>query len=171
MCEPRRQIRTSALGLVLMLAMMQLNSCQSAAADQAHIVLTPVASGLRKPTSVTHAGDGSGRLFVTEQDGRIILLEDVAERPYRLDRALVQLRQAGVLAGAAGLAFGTFATCVETAPGRRSATAREVMARHADELGIPAVWDLPLGHGPGQRTVQLAVPATLDGDAGTLQPH
>jgi muramoyltetrapeptide carboxypeptidase len=102
--------------------------------------------------------------------GCVLLLEDVAERPYRLDGALVQLRQAGVLDRVRGLALGTFHDCVETRGARPSASALAVLAGWADELGVPAVWDLPLGHGHGQRTVALGAPATLDGDAGTLDP-
>lgn len=101
--------------------------------------------------------------------GCVLVLEDVAERPYRLDRALVQLRQAGVLDDVAGLALGTFHRCVEQRAGRPSASAREVLAGHAAELDVPAVWDLPLGHGHGQLTVPLGAPATLDGGSGTLE--
>lgn len=40
--------------------------------------LVPVAEGLSRPVFVTHAGDGSGRLFVVEQSGKILVLEDGA---------------------------------------------------------------------------------------------
>lgn len=100
--------------------------------------------------------------------GCVLLLEDVAERPYRVDRALVQLRQAGVTDGVAAVACDPFHRCVETRADRRSASVRQVVAEWAQTLGVPAVWGLPLGHGPDQRTVALGAVATVDGDAGTL---
>jgi hypothetical protein len=42
-----------------------------------------VASGLQRPVDITHAGDGSGRLFVVEQQGRIFILDGgLVERPF-----------------------------------------------------------------------------------------
>ena len=40
------------------------------------ISLTPVVSGLKKPTHITHAGDKSGRLFLTEQKGRVLIVKN-----------------------------------------------------------------------------------------------
>lgn len=101
-------------------------------------------------------------------DGAIVLVEDVAERPYAVDRALTHLRRAGVLDAVAGLAFDVFHGCVEDRPARRSVSAEQVLAEHAAALGVPAVCGLPLGHGPGQLAVPLGVRARLDADAGTL---
>ncbi len=97
--------------------------------------------------------------------GAILLLEDVGEAPYRLDRALTHLRRAGVLEGVAGLAFGMFADCGGR-PGE--ATALDVAVAHAHELDVPAVANLPLGHGPQQRTVLLGAPTELNATAGSL---
>ena len=97
--------------------------------------------------------------------GAILLLEDVGEAPYRLDRALTHLRRAGMLDGVAGLAFGTFVDCGGR-PGE--AVPLDVAAAHARQLDVPAVANLPLGHGPEQRTVLLGAPTELDATAGSL---
>src|SRR5207245_3082332 len=52
-----------------------------------------------------------GTPWAPDTDGAVLFLEDVAERPYRLDRLLTQLRQAGKLEPAAGVVFGTMAAC------------------------------------------------------------
>lgn len=53
------------------------------AIDLPAVELTPVASGLFRPVHITHAGDGSGRLFVVEQAGRIMILDgEQASRPF-----------------------------------------------------------------------------------------
>lgn len=49
---------------------------RTAAPDAANVVIVEVASGFSRPLYLTHAGDGSGRLFVLEQTGRIMLLQD-----------------------------------------------------------------------------------------------
>lgn len=109
-----------------------------------------------------------GTPWQLDATGAVVLLEDVGEQPYRIDRALTQLRQAGALRGAAGLAVGELVDCAEVRPGVRSASALEVIAAHADELGLPSVADLPLGHGPYQRTVPLGAMARVDGTDGSL---
>lgn len=101
-------------------------------------------------------------------DGALLLLEDVGERPYAIDRSLTQLARAGVLDRAAGLVLGEFSRCVEDRPGRSSPTVEEVLREHAHRAGIPAVAGLPLGHGRDQLTVPHGATAVLDADAGTL---
>lgn len=98
--------------------------------------------------------------------GRLLLLEDVGERPYRVDRMLRHLLRAGLVTPAAGLVFGDFVRCTE--PQRPSATVDEVLAAFAGEVGLPAIAGLPLGHGRGQLTVPLGVAAELDATRGTL---
>ncbi len=102
-------------------------------------------------------------------DGALLLLEDVGERPYAVDRSLTQLRRAGVLDRAAGLVLGEFARCVEDRPGRSSPTVEEVLREHAHDAGIPTLAGMPLGHGRDQLTVPHGGPAILDADAGTLE--
>ncbi|MFC6885526.1 S66 peptidase family protein [Actinomadura yumaensis] len=92
--------------------------------------------------------------------GRIVFLEDVTEAPYRIDRMLVQLVQAGWFDGAAGVALGTWDRCGD--PAELDA----VFAARLGPLGIPIVAGVPAGHGPRQRTLELGAPAVLD--AGTL---
>lgn len=99
-------------------------------------------------------------------EGALLLLEDVGERPYRVDRLLWQLRRAGLLERAAGLVLGGFTSCAP--PPGSPTTVDDVVAEHARLAGIPALTGLPLGHGVGQLTVPLGVAAVLDADAGTL---
>jgi muramoyltetrapeptide carboxypeptidase len=100
-------------------------------------------------------------------EGTILVLEDVGEPPYRIDRLLWQLGAAGVLRGVRGLAFGQFTGC-RPGPDRPSRTLRTVIEEHALRLGAPALCGLPVGHGRRVRTVLNGATATLDADAGTL---
>ncbi|QGV77743.1 S66 peptidase family protein [Streptomyces ficellus] len=94
--------------------------------------------------------------------GGLLLLEDVGEEPYRLDRILTQLLRAGRLDGVAGIALGSWEECGPYAEVR--ATLLDRLA----PLGVPVVENLGFGHGPTNLTVPLGRPATLDADAGTL---
>ena len=95
-------------------------------------------------------------------DGSIVLLEDVNEEPYQLDRMLTQLLRAGWFTGGAGIALGSWSGCGEPSD------VYAVMADLLGGLGIPTVWELGFGHIPAQLTIPLGVEATLDADAGTL---
>lgn len=97
--------------------------------------------------------------------GCILLLEDVNEDPYRLDRMLTQLLRSGALDGVAAIALGTWAGCE---PER---TVRAVLADRLVPLGVPVAWGLSFGHVSPQPVIPLGVPATLDTQAGTLTFH
>ena len=94
--------------------------------------------------------------------GCILLLEDVREECYRLDRMLTQLLRSGALDGVAGVALGTWAGC-----GPPEAV-RQVMTDRLGGLGVPVAWGLGFGHVAPQPTVPLGVPAELDAGPGTL---
>jgi muramoyltetrapeptide carboxypeptidase len=97
-----------------------------------------------------------GSPFLPALEGGILALEDVDERPYRLDRYLTQLRLAGALRGLAGVALGQFTDC--DGQGLRGA---EVVREWAAELGVPAVEGLPFGHEDANFAIPLGARATL----------
>jgi muramoyltetrapeptide carboxypeptidase len=99
-------------------------------------------------------------------DGAILLLEDVNERPYRLDRMWTHLALAGVFERVRGLALGEFTGCEEPDADYASA---EVVATLVGETGLPCVAGLPVGHGAVNMPVPLGCRARLDGNAGTLE--
>ena len=94
----------------------------------------------------------------------ILLIEAVNDEPYRIDRAIVQLKRAGWFDGIQGIAIGQFTNCVDEG----GPTVEEVLEEHLACLGIPIVGGLPIGHGDQQIAVGLGVTATLDAAAGTL---
>jgi muramoyltetrapeptide carboxypeptidase len=99
-------------------------------------------------------------------EGSVLLLEDVGEEAYRLDRLLQHLRLAGVLASAAAVLVGSFdpPPTQRAFPGDRAA--RTLLEETLSPLGVPVVTGLPLGHVPGKWTVPLGGTATVDTRAG-----
>jgi muramoyltetrapeptide carboxypeptidase len=101
--------------------------------------------------------------------GKILLLEDVAIKPYELDRMLLHLAQAGKFRGVRGIVLGDFPKC--DPPTGSVVTVGEVCRRLLKPLGVPAVFGAPVGHTTRPMlTVPLGVRATLRAEgAGKLQ--
>jgi muramoyltetrapeptide carboxypeptidase len=78
--------------------------------------------------------------------GYVLFLEDVAERPYRLDRMMTQLRFAGLVDAAAAVVLGEFTECDESGGGP---TARAVLADLLNDFNGPVVYGFPSGHTRG----------------------
>lgn len=101
-------------------------------------------------------------------DGHILAVEDVGERPYRLDRCLTQLRQSGALRKIRGIALGSFEKC--DPPQDDQPTAEEVLIERLQELGVPLLGGFPFGH---QKQRNAALPfgtrVRLDVDQGVLE--
>ncbi len=88
----------------------------------------------------------------------ILFFEDVGERGYRVDRILVQLKQADYFAHTRAIVFGDF---IESAERSGEDRVPGVLQRFADEMKIPVLKNLQAGHGNDQRIVPLATAARL----------
>lgn len=99
--------------------------------------------------------------------GAILVLEDVTELPYRIDRMLQQLRAAKKLESVAGIALGGFTDCDDE---RYPDWPVERLLRETlGELGVPVVMGLPFGHGAENRPWAFGGRAALDGARGELE--
>ncbi|MBW2423568.1 MAG: LD-carboxypeptidase [Deltaproteobacteria bacterium] len=97
----------------------------------------------------------------------ILMLEDVTELPYRVDRMLQQLRAAGKLERVAGIALGAFTDCEdERYPEIGCGRLFEELFL---PLGVPVVAGLPFGHVPDNRPWVFGGRAALDGARGELE--
>jgi muramoyltetrapeptide carboxypeptidase len=102
-------------------------------------------------------------------DGGILVVEDVGEAPYRIERMLLQLRLSGDLQKCAGIAFGQFTNPAQDASiGGTSRTVADVVAEAARLAGVPAISGIPLGHIDEQWSLPLGAEAELDADAKRL---
>jgi muramoyltetrapeptide carboxypeptidase len=109
-----------------------------------------------------------GTPWELETEGRLLLLEDVGEEPYRIDRLLTQLSQAGKLDAAVGFVVSEHERCAPAWPDR-SQTMMQVLRRHLEPLGKPCLYGLPLGHGEHLASVPFGVPVVLDAADGILR--
>ena len=104
-----------------------------------------------------------GTPFFPEVTGRWLLLEDLDEYLYHVDRMLCALRLAGVFERAHGLLMGTFSdlhdntiASGQTQDNPFSRSVPEMVAEHVP-AGLPVVWDVPVGHGDRNEAVVLGV--------------
>lgn len=110
--------------------------------------------------SILAAAAGTPWALAPDGEDTILFLEDVDERPYRIDRMLLQLRSSGAFAGVRGVVFGDMPGC---APRMAEDYALEDVLREAlDGLGVPVALGLSSGHTASPAvTLPLGVRARL----------
>lgn len=106
-----------------------------------------------------------GTPFMPVLRGCVLLLEDVGERPYRLDRMWMHLKLSGLLEGVRGVVFGDFTGCDEK---DATYTAVDVLEELAMELGVPCASGFRIGHGDVNLPVILGAPVRLDATSQVL---
>ncbi|MFC6086503.1 S66 peptidase family protein [Sphaerisporangium aureirubrum] len=100
-----------------------------------------------------------GTPYAMRGQGHIVLLEDVDEQPYRVDRMLTQLMQARCLDGAIGVVLGSFVGCGDPLP---------ALVERLAVLDVPMIAGLPIGHGTPQFTAWLGADAVIDTQSCSL---
>jgi muramoyltetrapeptide carboxypeptidase len=85
-----------------------------------------------------------GTPYEIQTQGTLLFIEDRAERPYRIDRMLMQLKLAGKFKGVRGIIFGEMIDCHE--PGALDYTLQQIILRVVGDLGIPVVVGVKSGH-------------------------
>ena len=101
-----------------------------------------------------------GTPYETKTAGTILFIEDIATKPFQIDRMLMQLRLAGKLDQVRGIIFGEMLDCVQHA--EQAYTLEEVIMRVVGDLDVPVAFGLPSGHASGQNmTLPIGVHAKL----------
>lgn len=125
---------------------------------------TGAAEGILLGGNLCMLSTSVGTPFMPDLTGAILLIEEVNEASYRVDRMLTQLLNSGVLNGVVGIAVGQF-----TEPKTSGAvTPSSVLMERLCGLGIPLVGGFAIGHGDINYAVPLGTQASLDADSGTL---
>lgn len=111
----------------------------------------------------------AGTPYAVNLDGAILVLEDVNEAVYRIDRMLVQLALSGALARCAGIVFGRFTEIPPDASGaEQSLPLERILQEVADRFRVPCIANAPFGHVADQFTLPLGATAMLDADQRTI---
>jgi muramoyltetrapeptide carboxypeptidase len=138
-----------------------------------------------KTVSILHRGTVEGRLvggnlsilcaslgtpYAPPFKGKILFIEDISERPYRLDRLLTHLWNAGVFDQIIGVAVGVNADCDEPKSQVKEyqQSGADVVKERLSTLKVPVVIGLPFGHVDLNATLPVGARARLDANKGDL---
>jgi muramoyltetrapeptide carboxypeptidase len=101
-----------------------------------------------------------GTAYEIQTAGKLLFIEDFNEKPYKIDRMLMQLKLGGKLNGVRGLVFGEMLDCVQNA--NQGYALAEAILRIVGDLGIPVAYGLRSGHvSKGNVTLPIGIRAKL----------
>lgn len=109
--------------------------------------LTMISTGLKTPWEI-------------DTKNKILLLEDVNEAPYRIDRMLLQIRVSGIINQADAVIFGDFSPSLDTENEKQKM--QKVLNRFADECAVPVLQCPGIGHGKTNKTIPFGTSAELN---------
>jgi muramoyltetrapeptide carboxypeptidase len=109
-----------------------------------------------------------GTNYFPDLKDRILLLEDVDELPYKVDRLLNQLRMLKVFKVLKGVILGRFVDCYEHDPSKKTLTLGEVMEDYLKELNIPVLYTFPHGHIKDKITVPFGIRIKMNASRGFI---
>lgn len=162
----------AAANLARLLAFLQDGSApgvltQPEGAPPLRTLVSGRAAGVLRGGNLSLLAATCGTPWQLDGQGAILLLEDVGEAPYRIDRMLTQLDQAGALQGVAAVVVGELQGCA-VPEGSDGPSAEAVFGRWCGRRGIPCFSGLAFGHGRHRLTVPLGVRAEVDAGACAL---
>jgi muramoyltetrapeptide carboxypeptidase len=109
-----------------------------------------------------------GTPFEIQTDDAILFIEDIGEKPFRIDRMLMQLRLAGKLQKVRGFVFGEMLDCVP--PTGETYTLQQVIMRVLEPYNVPVIYGLKSGHvTSGNITLPIGVQAELEAEGANVQ--
>lgn len=107
-----------------------------------------------------------GTPYQVDCRGAVLLLEDVGEKPYAIDRYLTHMQMAGGLAGASAALVGDLVLCADA--GYPAVSAADVVHERLVAMAVPALTGAPIGHGARNLAVPFGGRCALELDAGTF---
>jgi muramoyltetrapeptide carboxypeptidase len=99
----------------------------------------------------------------------VLLLEEIDERPYRIDRMFAQLRHACVFQRINGLILGSFTDCVSNEPDKPSLTLDQVFSDYLSPLSLPVISNFAHGHSSPKLTIPIGLRVRLDTHRGDIE--
>jgi muramoyltetrapeptide carboxypeptidase len=109
-----------------------------------------------------------GTPYEIQTEGSILFIEDIAEKPFRIDRMLMQLRLAGKLEQVRGFVFGEMLDCVP--PKGETYSLQQVIMRLLAPYNVPIIYGLKSGHvSSGNITLPIGVQAELQADGADVE--
>jgi muramoyltetrapeptide carboxypeptidase len=109
------------------------------------------------------------RYFPSNRKGEVLFLEEVSEEPYRVDRMMMQLYNAGITGKCSAMLTGQFSDCMPKDQTKPSLSIQEILTEAARLSGKPFLSDLPFGHVPQKMTLPVGIRVRVDADARSVE--
>jgi muramoyltetrapeptide carboxypeptidase len=108
-----------------------------------------------------------GTSFCPNYENTILFIEEVGEKPYRIDRNLAQMKQAGIFNKISGLILGNFIDC-ENGKNEPSFTVEEIFHDYFSESSYPVIMNFPYGHNGIMMSIPIGIRAIIDFDKSEI---
>lgn len=133
---------------------------------------------------ILHKGRASGRIiggnlsvltsligteFFPKMKDSVLLLEDINEAPYRIDRMFNQLRLNKIFKQINGVILGHFVNCVEPDPEKKSFSLNEVIIEYFQNLKLPVIYNVKHGHIKDNLTIPFGIKCILNASKGFIE--
>jgi muramoyltetrapeptide carboxypeptidase len=111
----------------------------------------------------------AGTPLFPELKGKILMIEDIGEQPYRVDRLVNQLKLMGAFKQLKGIILGAFTDCLEPDFTKRTLTLNEVIEDYFEKLSIPVIYNFPHGHINDLVTVPFGIDVSINASKHTVE--
>lgn len=111
----------------------------------------------------------AGTDYLPAFNDAIMLLEEIREAPYRVDRMLMHLKHSGAFKKLKGIILGRFVNCYESDASKSTLTLNEVISDHLGQLKIPVIYNFKHGHIADSLTIPLGVKCKLNASRGFIE--
>jgi muramoyltetrapeptide carboxypeptidase len=127
-----------------------------------HVLQKGFASGILVGGNLSILGALVGTRFLPDLKGKILFFEDTQETPYRIDRIICHLSQAGVFQGITGLVVGTFIDEKGKSSSDRTRVIDKIIIEYFSSSKIPILSGFPIGHGANNYILPLGTFGRID---------
>ena len=127
------------------------------------------ASGKLTGGNLSLLSAAAGTPYIDSFKNKIVFIEDIGEKPYRIDRMLTQLIQSTDLSKANGIILGEFADCENDESDLKSFNLKQTLIDCLKPLSIPTCYGIPFGHVDQNLALPMLIEATMDADNITLR--
>lgn len=151
--------------------LIHLNKHPNSSTDEdfrPHTILHGLAKGVLAGGNLSILASMAGTDYELDPSNKLLFLEDISEKPYRIDRMLTQLRQSGLLKSVNGFVLGIFADC-KADPGDETLKLKETLIDRIKPLSKPTQYGFPIGHIRHQCILPIGIQAELNTRQQTLR--
>ena len=117
--------------------------------------------------AVLSAMTGTG--YLPNFKNKILLLEEINEPPYKIDRMFNQLRLRNIFDEVKGIILGNFIDCIEQDKNKNSLELTDVLSNYFESLNIPVVKSFPFGHSKDIVTLPIGCKIKINLKQGKIE--